>query len=418
MKKIRKILPLSFCDIPGIECWLEEQANRGLFPVSINSWVTFTLNGIPGTRFRLEPYGKSGTSPTAEQLELYRSAGWEYAFAVSSVYFLFYTTDPSAVDLYSDNESRGLSLDRWERAAQCARRRKIILWSLLAAALIWAVFFFKNEFDIQPDNLVRLPLLLVHIFNPILLVFIVGQFFVWRQNRRDYRMLRETCKALKEGLPPPLSPGPSKRIVRENILALAMIVPLAILLLGQWFHWFSSSKNIPLDDFDRPYVAIQTLEETPVFPWGDLFEDPTFRDEPRTYYAYTRLSLLAPTWYSVTQDAYSAQAGDRGDVFSPDPENGANRYSPDFDMTYFKLLVPALARPIAEAQLDEYRLVNLSWNYEEVTYADLDFVILADAKDGLWQMAALGKDGRVAVFRYAGVERLGNHLEQLAAMVK
>ena len=55
MKKIRTFLPLSIYDIPGIEHWLEEQANAGLFPVYLNSWATFEPTGIPGTRFRPPP---------------------------------------------------------------------------------------------------------------------------------------------------------------------------------------------------------------------------------------------------------------------------------------------------------------------------------------------------------------------------
>ena len=66
--------------------------------------------------------------------------------------------------------------------------------------------------------------------------------------------------------------------------------------------------------------------------------------------------------------------------------------------------------------MDSYRLVNLLWSYEEVDYPGLDFVILATTDDP-WQMAALGKGGNVAVFRYAGVEKLEDHLDQLAAMV-
>ncbi len=47
----------------------------------------------------------------------------------------------------------------------------------------------------------------------------------------------------------------------------------------------------------------------------------------------------------------------------------------------------------------------------------LDFVILAKSQDGVWQMAALGKGGNVAVFRYAGMEDLADHLEILTTMV-
>lgn len=63
MKKVRKFLPLSIYDIPGMEHWLEEQANAGLFPVFLDAWVTFTPTGVPGTRFRLEPWGKPVHSP-------------------------------------------------------------------------------------------------------------------------------------------------------------------------------------------------------------------------------------------------------------------------------------------------------------------------------------------------------------------
>ena len=42
MSKVRKILPVSTADILGLEKWLEDQANNGLFPVSIGSWATFT----------------------------------------------------------------------------------------------------------------------------------------------------------------------------------------------------------------------------------------------------------------------------------------------------------------------------------------------------------------------------------------
>ena len=103
--------------------------------------------------------------------------------------------------------------------------------------------------------------------------------------------------------------------------------------------------------------------------------------------------------------------------YSHDPQGGRYRYSPSLDMTCFRLLIPALAEPVARSQLDEYRLMNLWWEYEEISYPGLDFVILATVKDETWQIAALGKGGRAAVFRYAGVERLEDHLETLAEMV-
>ena len=52
MKKTRKILPVSIYDLYGLENWLEQQAKAGLFPVFLNSWVTF----IPVSYTHLDVY--------------------------------------------------------------------------------------------------------------------------------------------------------------------------------------------------------------------------------------------------------------------------------------------------------------------------------------------------------------------------
>lgn len=416
MKKVRKMLPVSISDITGMEKWLEDQADNGLFPVSIGSWAAFTAGGIPGTRFRLEPYGKCQDAPTEEQLTLYRNAGWEYAFAVGSIYFLFYTTDPAAVELYSDHESRGLSLERLEKAVWRARRRSVITYSVLAAAIVWMLFFYEDRLDVQPDHLASLPLVLLRLFNPGFLILVAGQIFLSCKNSRDIRLLQKTCKALKDGMAPPPSPGPDKKIIFENVMSVVAVIPLLVLLPGQWFNWFSLYSDIPLDHFRHSYIGIQQIEHTPVYQWNDLFEHAPSRNASGIYCADVEHSLLAPVWYSVTQEAYSPQDGTSG-AFSPDPENEANRYSPQLEATYFHLLIPSMSRQVAEAQMNAYRLINLDWSYEYMDFPDLDFVILADEPDGIWQMAALGRGKKVAVFLYGGQEDLREHLDTLAAFV-
>ncbi|MGI5963206.1 MAG: DUF2812 domain-containing protein [Lawsonibacter sp.] len=416
MKLVRKFIPLSLYDIPGIEQWLEEQAQDGLFPTHLGSWATFKPTNQRGYRFRLDVIGRGKEEPSAEQLELYRQGGWEYACSVGRAYHLFYTTDPNAPELFSDYQSRGLSIQPLKKAFTSYRRRKIIIYSLVAAALIWALFFFESKYDVQPDHFAFLPLVLLHVLEPTLLLFLLCALFMARIGFRDYRTLRRTYSALIEGLPPPPSPGPSKWIAWENKIQFALIVPLILFILVGYFDSLNPWKNISLDRFNKPYLEIQELEQEPVYYWEELFEEAPFHDQPENY-AEARFSFLAPTWYSVTQEAYSSQAGTMTNAFSPDPEGGKYRYSPDLDMTYFHLLLPALARPVAHAQLDSYRLVNLEWSYEEINYPGLDFVILATHPDQIWQMAALGRGGNVAVFRYAGVEQLSDHLGQLAAIV-
>ena len=83
MKKIFKLLPVSVFDFPGLELWLGQMANEGLFPANLGNLgarrAVFIPNGVPGTRFRIEP-GRwdDGNDPYPDpvQREMYREAGW------------------------------------------------------------------------------------------------------------------------------------------------------------------------------------------------------------------------------------------------------------------------------------------------------------------------------------------------------
>ena len=414
MRLVRKLIPVSLYDIPGLEAWLEDQANRGLFPTHLGFWATFEDTGVPGTRFRLAARERKEVTPSFEQLELCRQYGWNYALSFGG-FFLFYAVDPDAIELYTDWESRGFSLNPLKKRMATYQLTTMIFYGILVALVVWALFFYESKFDIQPDHFTVLPLILLNAATPVILCYLVELFLLWRDWRRNYRALRKAHAALSQGLPPPSSPGPRRNISREKGLALILLIPLILFFVVNKLDILNPFLNIPLDHFTRAYVTLQELEQEPVYPSEEVFEEHSVFDEPENY-AEVNFSLLSPVWYSVTQEGYSPTPGTMENANSPDPEGGKYRYAPDLDMTYFSLIIPALAEPVARAQLDEYRLVNLWWEYEEISYPGLDFVILATAQDEPWQMAALGKGSQVAVFRYAGVERLEDHLDVLFAM--
>ena len=342
---------------------------------------------MPGTRFRLEPYDRGRTAPTEEQQELYRRAGWSYALNVAPAgCWLFYTADPAAVELYSDHESRGLSLERLERAARRAWQRSLLLGVVLAAVSVWLLLFWSGGMAARGG----LPLVWLRVFDPTFLVLLLCQGAAFGRSCRNAGLLRRACQALRLGMDMPPSAGPSRRIVWENVISLAAVFLLALLLAGQWME----RRGVPLEDFRQPYVELQELESTPVV----LF-DPSSGHDSR---AYREHSLLAPAWYSVTQQARS-------------PKNGASCYAPQLEAMYFRLLLPSMARSVAQAQMEQYRLVNLSWSYETLEHPGLDFVLLAREPEGLWQMAALGRGGQVAVYIYCGQEQLRDHLDLLSS---
>ena len=325
------------------------------------------------------------------------------------MYYLFCATDPNAAEIYSDRESRGISLEPIRKRIISCRCRRWAGYAILAALLVWA-FFRSSEYDIQPDRAARLPLQLLILFRPNALLLAACMIGICVQSVQDSRLLHRTYQALIQGLAPPSSKGPRKAILCQKVVFLVLLALMVASSAAQvWSQW----ARIPLEDVPGRYVSLQSLEQQTVLPWEELPDQPSL-DGKAENYAQLDFSLLAPGWYTVTQKGYSPQSGSQPNYFSPDPENGEARYAPSLNATYFDLLMPALARPVAQAQMDLYRLVNLRWTYEESAWPGLDFVIHATEPGGVWQMLAIGKGSRVAVFRYAGQEDLKARLPLLS----
>lgn len=120
-----------------------------------------------------------------------------------------------------------------EKAARLARRKRILIFFVVAAMTAWPLFFHQSEFGVPPDHWARLSLVLVQAFQPVFLVFLLALIFVFQKNGLDLRLLKKPCKALRAGLTPPPSPGPSRKIIAENVVTLAAIVPLILLICWQ-----------------------------------------------------------------------------------------------------------------------------------------------------------------------------------------
>lgn len=407
MKTVRKIIPVSLYDIPGLEAWLEEQAREGLFPVRLGRWASFRTGAVPGTRFRLEPWGDRGTEPAPEQLELYQAQGWKYAFPIGRSYFLFYTEDPEAIDLYTDYQSRGMSLERAERRL---RRLRVIQYLLLALAALLVLAAACSALLYWSGYRPAL-LSLMAAANPFVVLALGADFILAAFQRRDLRTLRATCRALSMGLPPPPSPGPSRRMRRANGLSL-VLAALIVVCLGChiYFQW---EDGVPLDRFSRPYVTFADLEEPSLVSYETLTGRPGAFDGNQDR-ARDLPSLLAPVWYEVHLQGFSPEPGDEAG-YSPDPEGGKYRYHATLEQTRIRTLIPSHARTAALAYLDQYPSLEGYWR--EVDYPGLDFAVVADRADDTWQLAALGKGRDAAVFFYSGQANLADHLDVLAEMV-
>lgn len=148
MKKTRKILPVSIYDLYGLENWLEQQAKAGLFPVLMNSWVTFTTTALPGTRFRLEPREGDGDSPGPELLEKCREAGWDFALTVGSLYYLLYTTNLCASSTCFDDGARRKYMAGLEKRARRSRLTGWAVFIIMSALGAWGLSSMNSRFDV------------------------------------------------------------------------------------------------------------------------------------------------------------------------------------------------------------------------------------------------------------------------------
>lgn len=411
-----KTTPVSLYDIPGLEHWLEEQANAGLFPIQVTGDFTRFRRDehAPGTRFRLEvSNGRELAEP--ERLELYRQAGWEYVGRVGKVYFLFYTADPQVPELHTDPVTRGISLEWLTGRVQRARKKQRILHLLilglfiLAGVLLWRM---------DPR---RIPLFLFDLTGTPLIFLLLG-FLFWRDEARECHLLLDLQRSLELGVTPKPRPRPRWSL---HAIPFWITIPLAglavVLWAGYLFGLYDLPSTAPLEHFSRPYIHLQDLESEPLATYEELFGEPPRKHSGSNWgqnLVTRKFSLLSPSYYTVEQDLFSLNPGTRDNFYSIE-DDPACRYSPELEAVYFHLLVPPLARTIAMSQLAQMELINLSWSYEELSHPELDFVAVARAENHPeWQMAAAGRGGHAVALRYGGRENLADHLDVLAAALK
>ena len=406
MKTVWKVTPVSLYDLAGLEGWLEEMACRGLFPNWVGSnFSSFSRTGTPGARFRLESAdGKE--RPEEDRLELYRESGWEYADSVFlKLYFLYYTADPAAPELHTDPVTQGYSLDALAREVKKQRRSyRVSQWLVLAILALGIVL----PLALRPQ---RAALLLLD-YTGLMLFLLAGFVWCWRSSERTFRQLLDLHRRLENGIP--LKPR-AVRLTRWQRFQRLMALPMALLVAGALVADWWMKQPLPLGEFSRPYTALGELERVPLTDFMEIYGPGSRHEEDNS--VKRGFSLLSPVSYTVEQTMYGLEEGARPGALSPlgGPEY---RYVCHLEASYYDLTVPALAKIIARARLAELEAVNLRWTYEERAYPGLDFVILGrNNQDEIWQCAALGRGGRVAVFHYGGRERLEEHLPLLAKVV-
>lgn len=144
---VRERPPVELLDLAGVEAWLEARSGRGLHFEQWGMWCRFSVGEPKKRRWRLDPNRPRGIAPAwtpafEELKENYREMGWTYHSACGSFY-LFYSEDPSAPDLYHDPQSKAMALNKlvWRQA------RRALAWLLLLGVMVWTIWSGKTGSD-------------------------------------------------------------------------------------------------------------------------------------------------------------------------------------------------------------------------------------------------------------------------------
>ena len=104
-KFVRRVIPFESCDIPAIQNWLEDMAEKGLFFKECGVFFAKFEKGEPkDMRYRLDFCDVVACDIPEEKKELYERSGWNVVGDFKNDCVVICTDDPDAPEIYTDCE--------------------------------------------------------------------------------------------------------------------------------------------------------------------------------------------------------------------------------------------------------------------------------------------------------------------------
>lgn len=104
-KFVKRVIPFESCDIPAIQNWLEDMAEKGLFFKECGVFFAKFEKGEPKKmRYRLDFCDVVACDIPDEKKELYEQSGWQVVGDYNSDLVVVCTDEPDAPEIYTDCE--------------------------------------------------------------------------------------------------------------------------------------------------------------------------------------------------------------------------------------------------------------------------------------------------------------------------
>lgn len=270
------LTPVNGYDIPGLERWLEKQAEKGLmFSMSAGIFALFTHEKPASLRFHLEPARHKTDQDDPELIALYQEAGWTYLDLFRKNFFVFSTPDREA-QAHTDPETWNYALKRFFRQKLLGGLGLLIFNFLLLS-------FYWGHTNLSPFGLRWFPMETIS-SSPLvaLILSVLGLALVDLSWLLGLITLERYQKALSKGKRPPRS--------AHGGIPLTVGTVLLTVVLAETLILFSNLSYQPYPLEGSGFVTMEEIEG-PDFKLSMLWPD--YMD----YISHSRSLLTPERWH-------------------------------------------------------------------------------------------------------------------------
>ncbi len=292
IKHVHRLCPCDPCNVEGIQSWLEDLAADGLFLVEDGVFCgifSFERKSPRQVKYRLDVAQKrklrffdSGDELADEELELYRSMGWEYLLQYGD-FRVYRSMEPNAPELNTESETHAITIKLLKakyRSSFANTLLSMLFWAL------WAQGFL--QYGHRMAATIGL-IFTVFVYGVMLWSVITPLIRVFRLRQYEKRLLDgDTLNHRVE--------WKKKALVSYCARSLPILLSFGVIcsLLSALSH---ADNEVPHAEYsgDIPFATISD-----VFPGGSITEDNDFFD----YGTVTTWSTAVSENYEWNESCY------------------------------------------------------------------------------------------------------------------
>lgn len=255
-RRVYRLPPCPAYDVEGMEGWLSEMAQNGLFLAKDGFFAgvaSFERGEPRPAKYRLEAAKKStgmwaenNGDPDPEEIELGEKYAWSY-IAKRGDFYIYRSLDPGTRELNTDPEVQALALN-------AVKKRR---FSSLLSTLIWIVLY-----GILYLHSPLLTVISVHTWFFLLTAVLV--LWVIADSVTAFVHLGRLQKKLRGGLSLDTNRNWKKRALRyhgKNLLQIALAIVLIVFSFHTWSISVLDEDKMPLEAYSGklPFATMQEL---------------------------------------------------------------------------------------------------------------------------------------------------------------